>query len=48
MVIMQVYSECIKIKYKSTLLSKATICLITTRVVSILVPYLIVLYTQGT
>lgn len=47
MVVLQVFSENIKIKYKSTLLSKATCLLLLTGIISLVVPYIIACKTEG-
>lgn len=47
MVVVEVYSESIKIKYKSTFLSKATVFSVISSIVSILVPYFIAVQTEG-
>lgn len=47
MVVLQVFSENIKIKYKSTLLSKATFLSLLTGITSIVVPYIIACKTDG-
>lgn len=48
MVVIKVFSECIKINYKSTLLSKASFLSLTISLLSFLLPYFIALQTKGT
>lgn len=47
MVVVQVFSENIKVKYKSTLLSKATLFSAICCLISLIVPYLIACKTEG-
>lgn len=47
MLIVQVFSENVKIKYKTTLFSKATCFSMLTGIISVIVPYLIAYQTEG-
>lgn len=47
MVIVQVFSENVKIKYKSTFFSKATVFSIVTGVICLIIPYLIAYQTES-
>lgn len=47
MLIVQVFSENVKIKYKTTFFSKATCFSILTGILSLIVPYLLAYQTEG-
>lgn len=47
MVVVQVFSENLKVKYKSTLFSKATVFSTFSRITAFIVPYLIAYQTEG-
>lgn len=47
MVILQVFTENLEIKYKSTFFSKATVFYIFSGIISIIIPYLIAYHTEG-
>lgn len=47
MVVLQVFTENVKIKYKSTILSKATFFTVLTGIISLIVPYIIACKTEG-
>lgn len=47
MVILEVYSKCLKVKYKTRLCSRATIFTVLTTIISIVIPFIFAYNSRG-